>query len=101
LINLFHQIAVPASHPRSLEGAIEETGASRLAVKAVQALMQDGAQRTDEEIASAVRKPGGGRWSPDTVRHARFALQIAGALRWTGAVKETVYARPSRSWVRS
>lgn len=101
MTDLFHQIVVPVSKARSLEGAIEETGASRLAVKAVQMLMQDNGVRTDEEIASAVRRPGGGKWSPDTIRHARFALQIAGLLRWTGTVKETAYGRPSRSWVRA
>ena len=99
MINLFHQIAAVRIVTRSIEAAVQQTGASRHAVQAVRDLMQDGLPRSDEEIAAAVRRPGGGRWSPDTARHARLALTIAGVLRWSGKVRDAVYGRPSCVWV--
>ncbi len=83
----------------TLPDAIRSTGASRVAVLAVAACMRDGLGRTDEEIAALVRRPSGKLWAPDTVRHARLALQIANHLRWNGHTRPTVYGVPSCVWV--
>lgn len=61
-----------------------QCGASRRVAHLVQAIMSDGIPRTDWEIWRVVTKPPASYVAPDTIRHARLALEEAGFLAWTG-----------------
>lgn len=98
-MDLFHKIRPADAREHLITLAIAKVGASRPAVKAVRNVMSDGGARSDEEIAALCRKPSGKPWAPDTVRHARLALQEAGAIKWTGAVRKTSWGGTSCEWV--
>ena len=81
-----------------LKWAVDKTGASRFAVDAVLTAMQDGVERSDEQIANIVRRRDGRPYAPDTIRHARLALCLGTRLKWTGKVTKTRYGKPTQTW---
>lgn len=89
----------PSDPDTTLGAARKAARASAKATAAVEAVMSDGASRTDEEIWIACRT-NGYIASSATVRHGRLALSEAKMLMDTGKRRDTADGSPSRVWVK-
>lgn len=81
----------------SVMAAAKSAKSSRVATKVVFAVMCDGIERHDEDIEAACR---GLKYkkSKDVIQHARLALERAGVIVDSGAVKPTIQGGMATVW---